>query len=426
MTTALISKQSVQTVKARVAWVSHQAGALAPVFDRRADELVECQDWQALAAGALERRFDLVLCDEPAVGSMPANVGVPVFVVTDEPASGLPVPTLRRSSIEGALDALVGLALAVAMSAAEAAELQQLVAGIRTGDALVGNSPVMRRLHGALRRAADCEVTVLLEGAQGCGKSLVARVIHCKSRRAGKPFVSVAGASLTADSLAKVLESARATTLIIEDVERMPAAAQALLVRNLKERSAHTQSARIIVTTSAHLPELVAKGAFREDLYYRLHAFPMVVPALRERVEDVQAIAKVLLEGGAAGNARSACGFTPSALMLLESTPWPGNVAQLEAVIRRAHVAAGGGIIDREHLLTSQQTEVAASAAPQVQADAEVEGEDAIRPFEEEEKLLLSRALRATKGNVRRAAQLLGIGRATLYRKIQQYQLRLQ
>ncbi|MFM1872617.1 MAG: hypothetical protein RL398_2039, partial [Planctomycetota bacterium] len=121
-----------------------------------------------------------------------------------------------------------------------------------------------------------------------------------------------------------------------------------------------------------------------------------------------------------------------AAVNLLVSMNWPGNVAQLEAVVRRAAALAAGSVIDREHLLSQAQPVVTPSAAaPTSQASRETpeDGElteASIRPFEEEEQELLSRALRATKGNVRRAAQLLGIGRATLYRKIQQYRLRLQ
>ncbi len=425
MTTALISKQRLQTGKARVAWISRQAGALARTFDRRDDELVDCQDWKALALENSDRGFDLVLCDEEAARSMPADVDATAFIVADGVAQAAPVPVIQRSSLEGALDALLALSIEASGANRQCAEMQQLVSGIRTGDAVIGNTPIMRRLQGAIRRAADCDVTVLLEGAPGSGKSLVARVIHCKSRRAGKTLVTMAGGTVTAESLAKSMEAASGSTLIIEDVDRMPAAAQALLVRNMKERSAQTQVARLIFTTSAHLPELVARGAFREDLYYRMHAFPIIVPALRERMEDVPSIAKTLLESGLTGNARAACGFTPSALILLESMQWPGNIAQLEAVIRRAYVAAAGGVIDREHLLTAPP-ENAVATEQQPSPARGIEGEDSIRPFEEEEKLLLSRALRATKGNVRRAAQLLNIGRATLYRKIQQYQLRLQ
>jgi DNA-binding NtrC family response regulator len=117
--------------------------------------------------------------------------------------------------------------------------------------------------------------------------------------------------------------------------------------------------------------------------------------------------------------------------MLLESMQWPGNVAQLEATIRRGQMLAGGAPIDRDQLMAPASSGAAPTAAPAASATGNAKAdeveltEDCIRPFEDEEKFLLGRALQATKGNVRRAAQLLGIGRATLYRKIQQYHLRL-
>jgi len=172
---------------------------------------------------------------------------------------------------------------------------------------------------------------------------------------------------------------------------------------------------------------LVARGVFREDLYYRLHVFPIVMPTLRERTEDIAILARTLLDQCAGQGKIRPVGFTAEALAQLEAQPWPGNVAQLENVIRRAYVCAGGGPIDTAQLAPAAAPGAAArpSVAPSVD-QGEVVTEDSIRPFEQEEQLLLTRALKATHGNVRRAAQLLGIGRATLYRKIQQYRLRLQ
>jgi DNA-binding NtrC family response regulator len=157
----------------------------------------------------------------------------------------------------------------------------------------------------------------------------------------------------------------------------------------------------------------------------------MVMPALREHLDDVREIAETILQLASAQSGKPCRGLTPAAIGLLEGMNWPGNVAQLEAVVRRAHALAAGDVIDRQHIAvatpeprpTGCQPEATSRVAPG--AEREIT-EDEIRPFEEEEQLLLSRALRATKGNVRRAAQLLGIGRATLYRKIQQYRLRLQ
>ena len=434
MTTALIGTQGTLAGKARVAWVSQRAGEqLASLVQRAGHELIECPDWAALQQATGNHPFDLVFCDEEVASEQPTGLGSQVVVIGDRNV-GHDGPAIPFAALESSIGLVLSLALESGRATERVRELERLTGGIRSGQALAGNSPIVRRLHGTLSRAADCDATVLIEGPVGSGKSLAARIIHCKSRRGGQPLVAVDCAGVTVESLVKTLETARTTTLILEDIDRLPANTQAQLVRFLKDRTAGTAAAtRLVVTTSAHLPELVARGAFREDLYYRLHAFPIVVPALRERVEDAMLIAHAVLEAGLQSTGRPTPGFTPAAQMLIESMPWPGNIAQLEAAVRRAQVLAGGAAIDRDHLL------VAPSAAPKAipgvvtpaattatQSAGEEIDEDAIRPFEEEEQMLLTRALRATKGNVRRAAQLLGIGRATLYRKIQQYHLRLQ
>jgi two-component system response regulator AtoC len=154
-----------------------------------------------------------------------------------------------------------------------------------------------------------------------------------------------------------------------------------------------------------------------------------MVPGLHERVDDIPSLADAILDSGVPASGRNHQGFTPAARILLESMQWPGHVAQLEATIRRGQMLAGGAAIDRDHLIAEAASGVANVAPQSVTGNAAAEEvvltEAAIRPFEEEEQFLLGRALQATNGNVRRAAQLLGIGRATLYRKIQQYQLRL-
>jgi len=272
---------------------------------------------------------------------------------------------------------------------------------------------------------------VQVYGERGSGKSLAVRMIHCKSRRGNKRIVVEAASRLDPEALTRVLGEGRGTTLAIEDIDQLSVAAQQLLVRHIKERSALPPSdvppARIIATTGAQLSELVARGAFREDLYYRLHVFPIVMPSLRERIDDIPLLVESVLDQCRTNSPKQGQVITPAAMVLLESMSWPGNVAQLEAVVRRAHYLAAGGPIDREHLAAPTEPVVASAARPVAVAEEEDEVTEAmVRPFEDEEQRLLSRALRATRGNVRRAAQLLGIGRATLYRKIQQYKLRLQ
>lgn len=436
MTTASIGNQGSLEMKARVALISKSStkNDVAASVARSGHEVVEFDDWDSFVDAAVESTMDLILFDHEQAVGLPDDLSVPSVQVGDRsapPTSSL--GSLPAAAFAAALEPLLRIANELRGTMARCRELEHLVAGVRTGSALVGHSVVMRRLHTALSRAADTDATVLIEGPRGSGKSLAARVVHCKSRRSDHRLEVLASDQLDADSLSRALGSAHGTTLVLEDIDRLCAAAQSVLVRHLKERNTAQLGAapRLISTTAAHLPELVAKGAFREDLYYRLHAQPIVVPALRERPDDVGLIAQAILDATAPA-ARQHSGFTPAALTLLEGMQWPGNVAQLEAVVRRAQVLAGGAAIDREHLLAAPPVPAMASPATAAgttrradDGEAAVD-EDSIRPFEDEEQLILSRALRATKGNVRRAAQLLGIGRATLYRKIQQYKLRLQ
>jgi DNA-binding NtrC family response regulator len=260
-------------------------------------------------------------------------------------------------------------------------------------------------------------------------------MIHCKSRRGNRPLVIHSAKSLDGEALARAITEARGSTLLIEDIEHLPQASQQALVRNLKERAStppsDTPPARIIATTTAHLPEMVARGSFREDLYYRLHMFPIVMPSLRERLDDIPVLVESLIAQCGSTNAiQRTANITSAAMSTLTSMNWPGNVAQLESVIRRAFFTAGGHPIDREHIQVSIEAATKPVVTTSHGAATTTESEDEITessivPFEKEEQRLLSRALQATRGNVRRAAQLLGIGRATLYRKIQQYQLRL-
>jgi DNA-binding NtrC family response regulator len=373
---------------------------------------------------------DLILAEANALPAL-REARVPVVLMAGAGTPSSP-PEIACGAFSGpvssdTLDTLVSLALDLREVTLRCAELERITGGLTNGSAMVGRSPVMRRLADALRRAAESDVTLLIEGQRGTGKSLAARMVHCKSPRGRRGLVAAECGSLDGDAMTRLLEESGKTTLLLEDADRLAQAAQAALVRHLKESprpGSDRERPRIIATTAAHLPELVAKGAFREDLYYRLNVFPLRMPALRERTEDVRPLAESFLqEGGGPGQ-----GFTAAALMLLESMPWPGNVAQLESAVRRAQVQAGGGPIDRTHLLGPTTGFPAAAPASEIRAEEKEPddvSEDMIRPFDQEEQRLLARALRATRGNVRRAAQLLGIGRATLYRKIQQYRLRL-
>mgnify|MGYP001209443066 CR=1 FL=1 len=440
MTTALIGQRGVTTPKAFVAVVCKNGmQALAGCAARGGHAVQHFADWAQMLTSEIGC-WDLVLVDDEMAQGLPAGLTIPAVLVRDGDTGSAPaaaarcLATLPSNAAEGAIGALLDLAVELQLVKRRCRELETLTGTMQSGTAMIGNSPVMRRLHGSLSRAADSDAAVLIEGPTGVGKSLAARIVHCKSRRGAQPPMVVDAATLDAVRFASLLQEAANTTLIVENVERMPATGQAALVRHLKERSTGRgpRAPRLIATSAVHLPEQVARGAFREDLYYRLHTFPILVPSLRERTEDIVPIATAVLATATQSGARQLPTLTPAAVALLESMAWPGNVAQLEAIVRRAAALAGGATVEREHLLApavQSPAPVGESTGPssaQRSHDEPQLTEESIRPFEEEEQELLSRALRATKGNVRRAAQLLGIGRATLYRKIQQYRLRLQ
>lgn len=322
------------------------------------------------------------------------------------------------------LQSVVSLALSLSQARTQLTQLESVVDGIRDGSLLVGASPVMRRLQTGLSRAADTDMPVLIMGPRGSGKSLAARAIHCKSRRSNKPLHTLDCTNAAAEQVADAIAKAAGSTLLLEHVDRLVPPAQGVLVKHLKERNA-TSAPRILVTSTSYLPELVARGAFREDLFYRLHAMPLSVPSLRERTGDLPLLAESILADLQGGASHTTAGFTPAAIAQLESMNWPGNVTQLEHVVRNAFLRAAGQAIDKAHVAAAQQQpEVAPVVVTKAAVTDEALDESSVRPFEEVEKDVLSRALVATSGNVRRAAQLLGIGRATLYRKIQQFQLK--
>ena len=306
---------------------------------------------------------------------------------------------------------------------------------LKTGEGIIGVSPASRRLTTVLARAAESSVTVLIEGPVGAGKSLAAQTIHTSSRMSSKRLEITYGDTLTVERIEHLLTDGRVGRLLLENVEHLLASVQSKVVRYIKKRSAgnpaERQGLRIIATTSAHLPELVARGKFREDLYYRLNVFPINVPSLRERHDDITSLASHFLSTAAERAGEDSQGFSDTAISMLENHSWPGNVAQLQDVVFRAHVLARGVTVDRGHLhgVTTGLCFRPAAGQDAVPEKApnpnSLVSEEDILPLETEEKRLLTRALRATKGNVRRAAQRLQIGRATLYRKIQVYKLKL-
>ncbi len=351
--------------------------------------------------------------------------------------------------------------------ALEARRLTQEVARLRKGlqevkefSALIGRHPRMQEVYKAIGRIAGSDVTVLLRGESGTGKELVARAIHHYSRRSGRAFVAVSCAAIPATLLESEMfghergaftdakerrlgkfELAQGGTLYLDEIGDMPVELQTKLLRALQERTIERVGGqesirvdvRVLAATNRDLDAAIRQGAFREDLYYRLNVVTLNLPPLRERRRDVPLLVEHFLAKYA--ETLGECGVAPEALDRLVGHEWPGNVRELENVIQRAMVMAQNGVILPEHLPIGP-----VSAAASVAVDATLEEIierkllECVRGLRERasanlydliiglvEKPLLRAVLRETAGNQVRAAQILGINRNTLRKKLTEH-----
>ncbi len=319
--------------------------------------------------------------------------------------------------------------------------LQQRLDDLLRQGAIVGGSPAFRRMMTLVEQVASSSATVLIQGESGTGKELVARAIHERSARAGKPFVAVNCAALPETLLESELfgyergaftgaaarkegrfELADGGTLFLDEVADLSAVTQPKILRVLQEgefdRLGATRSikvdVRLVAASNQDLAQMVKERRFREDLFYRLNVITVHVPPLRERREDIPMLAQHFLRVYAAKNNRRLDGLTDDALKRLEAWAWPGNVRELENVIERGVVLARGTQVDIDDL----PPEIAgATPLP--------EGVVSVRigtPLAEVEQRLLDATLAATGGNKTLAAKLLGIDVRTVARKLERWE----
>ena len=298
-------------------------------------------------------------------------------------------------------------------------------------------SPPMQRVLDVARRVAQVDSTVLLTGESGVGKERIARFIHEESGRAGGPFVAINCGAVPESLLESELfghvrgsftgatqdriglfEAANSGTLLLDEIGEVPPAMQVKLLRALQERQIRRVgenrnrpvTARVIAATNRDLVKEIRAARFREDLYYRLRVVEIEIPPLRERREDILPLARLFVADAAVRTGRKVSGFTPAAAHQLLRYGWPGNVRELENTIERAVVLTSRGRIDIEDL----PTEVGL-AVPDALVATDV------RPLADVEREYIKSVLRAVGGNRSQAAQKLGIGEATLYRKLKQF-----
>ncbi len=315
---------------------------------------------------------------------------------------------------------------------------------------IIGNSAAIRRTVGLLERAAESDVTVLLEGESGTGKEVAARAIHSESRRRSAPFIAVNCGAIPEGLIESELfghekgaftgavgsrpgrfEEADGGTIFLDEIGDLRQDLQVKMLRVLQERQVQrvgsgksiTIDVRIIAATNRDLRAEAAARRFREDLYYRLAVFPVRLPPLREREGDVLLLADSFIRRFADRHGRKVRGLTVDARRLLERHTWPGNVRELENVLERAVILEDSGAISLESL-PDEFTRVGSKGAT-------LDGDEGVQipagapvvPFDEIEKRVLLHALEKTDWNIREAAERLAIGRATIYRMMKRHQI---
>ncbi len=313
---------------------------------------------------------------------------------------------------------------------------------------MYGKSMAMHLLFKQIRQVAKAQGPVLILGESGTGKELVARAIHKESTRAGGPFMPVNCAGIPEHLLESeffghaegsftgarksrqgLFEEAESGSLLLDEISEMPLSLQAKLLRILQDGSLrrvgenreHQVDVRVLAATHRDIDEEVRLGHFREDLFFRLEAFTIRVPPLRERGEDIEFLAARFLQQHALAMDKKVKGFSGRAIDMITQYPFPGNVRELSNAVERALAFAPEGWIRMEHLPTRIRDYQSDLGGPSIDSNALMTEDEKLLPLAEVERRYIHHVLEKVGGNKRRAAAILGIGRRTLYRRLGQH-----
>ena len=427
---------------------------LRAILEDEGYALREADDGAVAVNAVSQEFFDLILMDvrmtemdgiEALETIKHLSPAIPVLMMTAYPA----VPPAVKAMKLGAVDFLSKpldtdeLRLRIAKLVGQIPDKQreqQIVSPIEASR-LSGTSEPMRRLLDTLALVAPTDTTVLILGESGTGKELVAETIHANSARADQPLVKVNCAALPETLLESELfghekgaftgavarrkgrfEVADRGTIFLDEIGEIPIAVQVKLLRVLQEQqfeplgSSKTLSvdARLIAATNRHLEDEIAQGRFREDLYYRLNIFPVFMPPLRERKEDIPLLAEMFLAKYAEKHKRRIRGFTPRSLDLFMRYDWRGNVRELENTVERSVILCRDEQIAPQHLPAPLQA-LLRDAAPE---HASLESGVTLKDME---KQLILSTLKQCGDNRTKAADMLGISRRSLQMKLKEY-----
>jgi sigma-54 specific flagellar transcriptional regulator A len=444
-------------------------------------QLIEHDQLGTVTSGDAEQEYQVVMIAPPTESSIDLaglltkldtwNSSVPV-ILTD----GLEIPDELDNALTQKIVAQFGKNLSYtptvdALYRAQVFREQSALAIAKRGEkrelhlfrSLVGTSRSIRNVREMMSHVADKEVTVLITGESGCGKEVVARNLHYNSPRRDQPFVPINCGAIPKELLESELfghekgaftgaissrsgrfEMAQGGTLLLDEIGDMPLDMQVKILRVLQERcfervggnKSIPVDVRVIAATHKNLEEMIEKGEFREDLYYRLNVFPIEVPPLRERSEDIPLLLNELntrLEHEKSGAIR----FNSTAVMALCRSPWPGNIRELANLVERMAIMYPGGVIgegelprkyrqnpDAEPANNQEQDDIGTAeiATPTMSVDAvamlPLNGLDLKGHLAQLEKELIEQALDISEGVVARAADKLNLRRTTLVEKM--------
>ena len=428
--------------------------------------------------------LDLVMPDMSGLDVLaklrPANPDLPIIVLTAKGGIDSAVEAMRA----GANDFLVKPAsperiavsirnqLKIGTLSGEVKQLKKKSDNKLTFDDLIAAAPEMKQVFRLGTRAAQSDIPILIEGESGAGKELIARAIQGTSARAGKPFVTVNCGAIPENLIESILfghekgsftgasdkhlgkfQEADGGTLFLDEIGELRLDMQVKLLRALQEGEVDPVGSkrpvkvdvRIISATNRDLGQMAKEGTFREDLYYRLNVFPIMVPSLRDRPADIAPLSQHFIARFAADENKLVSGLTEDAAQLLGRFSWPGNVRQLENTIFRAVVLCDGALLDIcdfPQIAAALGVEATRSAFP-IQAAAAVGAHQGaptlpagspfalsvtdsaghVRKFEDLESEIIRMAISRYDGHMSEVARRLGIGRSTLYRKLKEFGL---